>query len=75
MVRWEHRYTHDISTNVSLRMSTDSQLCMRPMPIAGCAMSRVKTTAMSVFSNVLILCKQHDLLKSYNVYANYDVDP
>ena len=24
---------------------------MRPMPIAGCAMSRVKTTAMSVFSS------------------------
>ena len=50
MVRWEHRYTHNISTNVSPRMSTDRQLCMRPMPIAGCAMSRVKTTAMSVFS-------------------------
>ena len=28
----------------------DSQLCMRPMPIAVCTMSRVKTTAMSVFS-------------------------
>ena len=34
-----------VSTNVSLAMSTESQLCMRPMQIARCAMSRVKTRA------------------------------
>ena len=42
MVRREHRYIHVISTNVSLGMSTDTQICMRSMPIAGNAMSRVR---------------------------------
>ena len=47
MVRREHRYIHVISTNVSLGMSTDTQLCMRPMLIAGSAIYRVRRQSYS----------------------------
>ena len=33
---------HNISTKVTMGMSTDGQLCVRPMPTAGCAMSKVR---------------------------------
>ena len=50
MVRREHRYTHVISTNVSLGMSTDKSALHEAN--ADCQMRNVqsKTTGMSVFS-------------------------
>ena len=43
----EHRYTRVIRTIVSLGMSSDTQLCMRPMLIAGGAMYRVRRQSCS----------------------------
>ena len=52
MVRREHRYTHVISTNVSLGMSTDKSALHEAN--ADCRMRNVqsKTTGMSVFSTI-----------------------
>ena len=50
MVRREHRYTHVISTNASLGMSTDKSALYEAN--ADCQMRNVqsKTTGISVFS-------------------------